>query len=437
MSLRLRGLLGLALLLSTLSSRAADEVVVRTSTIPETALVGQRVILRVEVLGRDGWAQIKRSDDFAVGGAFVMKTQTQGTRIQEQIAGHEYTGQRYELSIYPQRAGKILVPEVEAEVLVTTWGGNAGKQVHKASVPGLSFMAEYPPGAGGIRGLISTNDLTGSQSWEPKTETVMVGDALRRTFSFKASNVPGMAFLPVEYPDIEGVAIYQEEPVVEDKVDRGSILGQRQESVTYVFEEPGDFSIPPLDLYWWDMKETILKRIELSGLSVRVEPNPAIAVHEFGGPVPEGSRGWSRWLALAALLAGAGLGFAFRQSLARLWVEWLEARRMSEKYQFRAILQAIQTGNRDSVIRETMHWLDRIGDGGEPARLEGFLTRFGSPELCSLGIQVAAMDETPVDLALFGKGLKEARQHWRQEGRSSKRRRAAGASLPDLNKFQD
>ena len=37
---------------------AAEDVVVRTSVNPQQAWVGQRVLLSVEVLGADGWAQI-------------------------------------------------------------------------------------------------------------------------------------------------------------------------------------------------------------------------------------------------------------------------------------------------------------------------------------------------------------------------------------------
>ena len=88
----------------------AGDILLRTTVTPQEAWVGQRVVLQVDVLGEDGWAQISRFGEVDLSGAYLIRTDTQGSRLQETIGGVAYTGQSYEFSIYPQLAGTVTVP---------------------------------------------------------------------------------------------------------------------------------------------------------------------------------------------------------------------------------------------------------------------------------------------------------------------------------------
>ena len=94
----------------------AEDVIVRAKTSLTEAWIGQRVMLYIEVLGKNGWAQVPNLKNFEVPGTYIMRTETQGVRLQETIDGDSYTGQRYELSIYPQTAGQINIPSLDLNI---------------------------------------------------------------------------------------------------------------------------------------------------------------------------------------------------------------------------------------------------------------------------------------------------------------------------------
>ena len=119
---RVGTLLMLIGLLSPAAS-AAGNILVRTAVEPAEAWVGQRVILQIDVLGSDGWAQITRFGEVDLPGAYLIRTESQGTRLQETVDGVAYTGQRYQVSIYPQRDGAILDDRVGG----TTFAVRAGR----------------------------------------------------------------------------------------------------------------------------------------------------------------------------------------------------------------------------------------------------------------------------------------------------------------------
>jgi hypothetical protein len=357
---------------------AAEPIILRTSVTPVTPWLGQKVIMHVDVLAKDGWAQIKKVGDVEVPGAYLLRLETQGTRLSETIEGDSFTGQRYEFMLFAQRAGTLTVPSVPVDVEVKTWGAGGGTGIHRMSTPSVEFLARTPPGAEGIRGLISTADLTANQYWEPETEDPMVGDALKRTITLRAKDVSGMAFAPISHNRIEDLGIYPGEPEIDDRFARGDLTGTRVETVTYVFERAGAFEIPDLELSWWDVGAGELKQLVLPGLSLQVTGN-AVAEPDPVEPSLQ-KTSWSQWSALIVVLIATVVALRFGRRAANHWVAWRKARSEREVVYFRRIAQSARLGDERAVLRETMRWLDRINDDSRPARLDQFLQKYGEAQ---------------------------------------------------------
>ena len=358
------------------SAVVAGDIVLRTSVAPEEAWVGQRVILGIEVLSDSGWAQITRFGELDVAGTYVMRTDSQGTRLQETIDGVSYTGQRYELSIYPQRAGAVEIPALPVEVTTRAWGAGATKIVQEATTSATTLLCKVPPGSEEIHGLISTTGLTAKQTWVPKTDKPKVGDAIKRTIEFQAADVSGMAFAPLQHDEIPGLGIYPAEPAVKDTASRGSLSGTRIETVTYVFEQTGKFQLPDVRLAWWDIGVGELKHIELPGPLLQVAAGPAAA----SGPLAQtGSRQMTLglWSVLAVLLLVLLPALRFQDGIRHRWNAWRKAKHESEARYFQRAIKSLRSEDSRSAFREIMRWLDRVNDDNRPARLDLFLREYG------------------------------------------------------------
>lgn len=411
---------------------AAEDVVLRASVTSEEAWVGQKVVLHVDVLAKNGWAQIKKARDAEVKGAYLLRLETQGTRLSETIKGETYTGQRYELLLFPQRGGKITVPPVPVEVEVKTWGAGAGSEIRPMSTSLVEFVARTPPGTEDIRGLISTTRLKAKQKWEPETSRPKVGDAIKRTITLNASDVSGMAFAPMKHPGIDGLGIYPGEPSVKDASERGTLIGTRMETVTYVFERPGEIEIPGVESIWWDIGSQKLRRIKLPGQSFGVVGGPATvtaanneAQHEEGMP-------WW-WFVLGVAAIVAIIALALGSSLGSSWEAWKKARSETESAYFRRIIRSARLGDARATLRNTMRWLDRINVGPESARLELFLRKYGDARTQEASIQwmrSITTGEEIRDMSVLSRGLARARASWRKAQRMT---RGAAGLLPELN----
>ena len=422
----------LLVLLAFSTALTAGDIVLRSSVQPEKAWVGQRVILQIDVLGSDGWTQITRFDDIEISGAYLMRTDSQGTRLQETIDGTSYSGQRYEFSVYPQAAGAIEIPVIGVEVTTRAAGIDSGASVQRAQTPAVTILSNVPAGAENIQGLVSTTQLTAKQNWRSPDEILEVGDALERTISLQAVDVSGMAFTPLAHEDIPGVGSYPAQPAVNDTSARGSLSGSRTEVVTYVFEQSGEVQIPDIKFSWWNLANNKLEQVVLPGRIIQVVAGAGGVSGASMLALDQLQRNYPVWLLIMLLLLVSILYF-FRKTLKRHWVTWRVIREESEKAYFQLAVKSIRSKNSAAALRNIMRWLDRINDARDPARLDAFINRYSdtrSKEIVDQLLHGMAVDEQLSDPAKLLDVLSTARRNWQQ---ARKQRQFDANVLPGLN----
>ena len=403
---------------------AAEDVVLRTAVSPEDVWVGQKAVLHVDVLAKDGWAQLRKVADADVNGAYLIRLESQGTRLNETIDGDGYTGQRYQFMLFAQRDGKITVPSIPVDVEIRTWGVGGGTRTERMSLPSVEFGVRTPPGAEGIHGLISTGSLAADQSWDPETEDLKVGDAIKRTITLRGDDLSGMAFAPTPHDNIDDLGIYPGEPIVEDRFARGDLVGTRIETVTYVFERAGNFELPSVELTWWDTDSEELRHIVLPGLKPRITGGSLTEA----APLQQAEQQQDKrlWLTSLMLILVVAVGLlVFGGRAAAGWRVWRNDRSEAEAAYFKRIRLAVDSGDYDAVLRETMRWLDRMNDNSEPARLDLFLHKYGDARS-----QESILDRSNEGIRAFLGSLTAARNKWRRAQRGVEHSRDM---LPKLN----
>lgn len=414
-------------------SGASEDVIIRTATTVDEAWVGQRVRLQIDVLGADGWAQIKDLGDVEIPGTYILFTESQGTRLNETIGRTSYTGQRYEVSLFSQRPGLVEVPPIPVTVAVKQWGAGAKEAAHEMLTPATSFRCRVPPGAEGIRGLISTTRLTADQNWSSVPDTVAVGEAVTRSVNLGADDVSAMAFPPMQHPEQEGLGVYPGQPSVNDITDRGGLRGERVETVTYVFETPGQIKLPDIVLPWWDVATERLNRIELDGLELVVVGEPdTVSVMATVSTEPSGPTVDRRTVAgvIALGLLAVILGRRLYGHLQRR----LHDRRESEAFYFKQIAPSFRAGDSVRTMGAIMCWLDRLDPDFRPARLDEFLQKYGDEEsreaALALGRSIGSEGRFG-EASVLVRGLRRSRKRWRQARRH---REQVADLLPELNR---
>jgi hypothetical protein len=116
--------------------------------------------------------------------------------------------------------------------------------------------------------------------------------------------------------ETEGLAAYPAAPRIDDRTNRGSLVGERTDRITWIVERAGEYSLPTVAFRWWDPVREALNTDMVDGVSFSAETapgQPGSASAESRDVAPGQTTGFSAMhLALgtlALLLIAAALRF--------------------------------------------------------------------------------------------------------------------------------
>ena len=372
-------------------------VVVKSILDPaQGAVVGQSVNLYVDVLFPDAMPRPPRVKIPEAQGVQIMRFESQGVTLTENTGGQKYIGQRFTFDLFPRRGGALTLPAAEITLL-----DEAGDVSGSVKGDPLTLDVTVPRGVDASGPVIASTRVTAVQTWTPDPRSrLSPGGAIVRTIVREAADVPALGMPDLAFSAPDGVRIYFDPPVSDDRVNRGTVTGHRTDKVTYVFERGGAFELPALSQPWWDLGTKSVRSVVLDGAAVTISAAQASS----GSPA---AGGWSArvWLAagvLAAVLACFAVFIRLGWPRAReAWRARRDRRAASEEAARRDLCRIAGSGDGAATYRALGAWRSRLSPseadriaGQEPLRaltmqLECSLFGHGKAWTPGLGRQLA------------------------------------------------
>ncbi len=358
-----------------------DGVIVRTKAEPSSPWVGQKVTLTIDVLAHDGWATIKNFPLLEVQGAYLHRYETQGTRLNENVGSTSYSGQRYEVLLFAQKAGELTIDPFPVEVSVKTWGTtDAATNPVKLSTESVLLTVLSPEGLASGDYLPATARLDAKQAWSSQEKEYQAGDAIERTVTRKANDVSAMVFTPFELTEVDGMSCYPDQPEVNDSFNRGVLAGTRVDNISCILERPGELRFPDLTVSYLDITEKKIDTVVLPGITFTVKGSSQDQGAGIGtSRIKEKDQIWL-YLLVSTFLLCIVLYLSRNRLLAVIQMR-RATRHNSEQYLFKQIENTVRNGDKNVMLTAIMRWLDRLPGMKQPTRLDEFAKRVGDEEM--------------------------------------------------------
>ena len=376
-------------------------VMIRSSLTPETGVyVGQKVRLHVEVLTNTWFTKAPQFPELRIPHAICLELSQFGVNFTERIQGETYAAQRKEYVIYAQRAESYSVPSLTVDIVYARPGEPHGEVTLNS--PPQKFEAQIPEKAKGVDYFVTTPRLQVNEEYDRGFDDLKVGDSLIRTITMIADDSVGMLLPPLDFGPTEGLGVYPASPRMEDESNRGIYTGKRFESVTYVMEKEGDYTLPEITIHWFDLQSEELKTETLSAVELSVAVNPDLEQEMLGfleeedvEPEEEIAATQKRpldvksllYLILALVLLFTALWIFLIPYLKRC-VAWWKRRRSiqeeSEEAYFKRFRKSCNKGVPKEVMQSFLNWLDKIYPGPGAATINDFVRQADDLELQAL-----------------------------------------------------
>jgi len=265
----------------------------------ESTWVGQRTPFTVELrskgpfVGAAGFSlpQLKRCVIIKIGNPVVAT---------KELEGETWFVQSHEFALFSQAAGRVDMLAFQVRFSSRN-DFTSPPEDHVEQAPAQSFEVKRPPGSDKIGLLVTTEELDIKETWDPQPGATKQGALFHRTITQSAGQMTGMALAPPPTEAPAGIRVYPGPPEVTDNTERGEFTGFRSDTITYLMEQPGSFTLPAIEYVWWNPKTEELSTKTLPAVTFEVA---ALPTHETSATPAAKSRRWGIWLGLTAAIVG-------------------------------------------------------------------------------------------------------------------------------------
>lgn len=296
----------------------------------EGAMVGGLVELQVDVLTDTWFTSAATLPDLTLDGALVVPPNGQAEHLNQTFDGQSFSGLRYSYLITPNVAQTYAVPALT----IRATPGQAAAEITAQTAP-VQFSASQPPGFEAGETPLVASGLRFTQNVVHSANPLKVGDSITRQLTLQADGALAMALPVPALGDVAGLSRYLKNPQVSRLDDgRGAVLGgQRIDSVSYRVEKAGTYTLPAIEVKWWDSSAGKTRMAQVPAVSFEAHANtayqPVFSITEdlkqLGQNRVYFSMRWLAWLGLFLALIVAG--YLARPLVARGRQRWQARKR--------------------------------------------------------------------------------------------------------------
>ena len=306
--------------------------------------------------------------------------------LNQTIDGQSFSGMRYSYLITPNLAQSFDIPALRVQATP----GQASHELSAQSQP-LHFNAAQPPGFQPGEAVLVAQGLRFTQKTINSATPLKVGDSITRELTLQADGALAMSLPTPTLDNIKGLSRYPKAAQIRNLDDgRGNFIGgQRIDSVTYRIDTEGHYSLPAVELKWWDASSQQTRTAMVPGVTFDAAANsaykPVFSITEDLKKLGQHNRLHlsGHWFGLLALaLAVGALGWFSRPLVRRAHLKWQARRRArhavwleSADYAWQQI--PAQLGSKPTQLSALYLWTRRSRQGlkltGLGPRLQSFL----------------------------------------------------------------
>jgi len=217
------------------------------------------------------------------------------TTYRTQINGVEYGVLERKYAIFPQQSGLFTIAPLTLTTEVVSgprsrFNGFFNRQMtetRRISSKALTFNVLPVPIDFTGSAWLSAQSLELTENWSDNSLQTKVGEPLTRTIRLVAKGAT-VGQLPElgKLINIDGLKTYPDQPLLNEEKQSDGLVAIREEKIAYIPNKPGDYTLPALDISWFNtqtnkyeiahLPEVNIKALSSAGASQPVLTPPVL-----------------------------------------------------------------------------------------------------------------------------------------------------------------
>lgn len=199
-------------------------------------------------------------------------------------------------AVFPQQSGELIIPSMLYQVSVSSgqrdvWDrfyGNSQNNILRLRTDEQRINVLPAPSSVAAADWLPALNVSLSEHWSNSLDSLKIGEPITRTITIKADGLTAGQINPLQLAPIDGLTFYNDQAQTDDQKSANGVEGSRIETIAIVPTKAGHFTLPEINVNWWDTKSNSMRTATLPAVPLTVGlgdmTQPAAPVNEIEEP---------------------------------------------------------------------------------------------------------------------------------------------------------
>lgn len=259
------------------TQQTGDEPVHVTMDVNKSsAFVQEQILVKIQIVSKVNLNQTELQP-LTIDNAVVVALDEKPKRFINTINGVQHLIEEQNFAIFPQQSGELVIPSLIYSVVPAVerdlWNdpfGRSRSNILRLSTEEQHIKVNPVPAEAAGKPWLPANNLTLNETWSASLDHLKMGEPVTRTITISAQGLTGGQISPLPLNAGEGLTFYPDQPQNSDAKTTKGIQGTRVETIAIIPNHGGDFTLPAINVEWWDVNAQAMKTATLPEKKITV-----------------------------------------------------------------------------------------------------------------------------------------------------------------------
>ena len=215
-------------------------------------------------------------ENIQIPSAFIMSFD-QTTPGIFKINGKQFAGLQFYFIVFPYKEGNFTIPAIDITATTPPEGSAVSTKIKLKTSPTAFIVKPIPENMKDENWLVAKN-VNIRESWNKSLQNLKVGDVVERTITIDASGTLPQFIPQLQKDSLDFASSYLQDADLKDERNDYDANGRLTQSMVYLLEKEGDFTIPAVQVKWWNPLSSRVYSRSAPAAKIRVKANPDLGI---------------------------------------------------------------------------------------------------------------------------------------------------------------
>ncbi|MBN1379097.1 MAG: protein BatD [Gammaproteobacteria bacterium] len=265
---------------SSNTGKADKDIFIETSLEPKSAYLQQQVIYTIKLYRAVVTNNASLTDPEINSTDAVSLKLGEDRNYDTVVGGRRYSVFERKYALFPQKAGTLKIPPIQFTGTISDMRrglfdfdpfGRGGKMLRELS-NAVELEVKPVPAEFKGRHWLPAQSVQLSESWSPNPPVFTVGEPVTRSITLAAVGLTAAQLPELKLNIPVDLKQYPDQPNLQDTSDGHNTVGTRIEKLALIPTRPGRYTLPAVEVPWWNIKTQKQEMARLPARTIDVAP---------------------------------------------------------------------------------------------------------------------------------------------------------------------